>query len=148
LTEQEFTGMMDFVLSDEFNPWPAQGRQMPASEFFGTSMPMSINKTKVASSALATSEIRSLIINECERWHANEDALETAIPGVILYRFSAPTELVPVFYEPRISVVLQGTKRVVLGDEEYVYGESQFRFIREEKIADNMNSHYLHKLHR
>ncbi len=29
LTEQEFTGMMDFVLGDEFD-------QMPASEFFGT----------------------------------------------------------------------------------------------------------------
>ena len=29
LTEQEFTGMMDFVLSDEFD-------QMPVSEFFGT----------------------------------------------------------------------------------------------------------------
>jgi len=29
LTEQEFTGMMDFVLSDEFD-------QIPASEFFGT----------------------------------------------------------------------------------------------------------------
>lgn len=29
LTEPEFTGMMDFVLSDEFD-------QMPASEFFGT----------------------------------------------------------------------------------------------------------------
>ena len=29
LTEQEFTGMMDFVLGDEFD-------QIPASEFFGT----------------------------------------------------------------------------------------------------------------
>lgn len=29
MTEQEFTGMMDFVLSDEFD-------QMPAAEFFGT----------------------------------------------------------------------------------------------------------------
>jgi hypothetical protein len=29
LTAQEFTGMMDFVLSDEFD-------QMPVSEFFGT----------------------------------------------------------------------------------------------------------------
>ena len=29
LTAQEFTGMMDFVLSDEFD-------QMPAAEFFGT----------------------------------------------------------------------------------------------------------------
>ena len=29
LTEQEFTGMMDFLLSEEFD-------QMPASEFFGT----------------------------------------------------------------------------------------------------------------
>jgi hypothetical protein len=29
LTEQEFTGMMDYVFSEEFD-------QMPASEFFGT----------------------------------------------------------------------------------------------------------------
>jgi hypothetical protein len=87
---------------------------------------MSINKTKAASSALATSEIRSLIITECARWHANDGALETSIPGAILYRFSALTEPAPIFYEPRISVVLQGTKRVVLGEEEYVFGESQF----------------------
>jgi hypothetical protein len=86
---------------------------------------MSINNTKAASSAPETAEIRSLIINELARWHANEDALETAIPGVILYRFSAPTALAPIFYEPRISMALQGTKRVVLGDEEYVSGENR-----------------------
>jgi len=87
---------------------------------------MSINKTKAAFSAPETSEIRSLIMNEFAQWHANDGAFETAIPGVILYRFSAPTEPAPIFYEPRISVVLQGTKRVVLGEEEYVYGASQF----------------------
>jgi AraC-like DNA-binding protein len=137
LTEQESTPTflkykskgksgMDSVLSDEFDPRPAPGRQMPAAEFFGTSRARSINKTKAASSAHATSEIRRLIINECERWHANDGAFQTAIPGAMLYRFSAPTELAPVFLEPRISVALQGTKRIVLGDEEYVYGDSHF----------------------
>ncbi len=87
---------------------------------------MRINKTKAASSAPETSEIRSLIMNEFAQWHAKDGALETAIPGVILYRYSAPTEPASLFFEPRISVALQGTKRVVLGDEEYVYGESQF----------------------
>jgi len=126
LTEQELTGMMDSVLSDGFDPRPAHGRQMPASEFFETSKARRINKTKAASSAPETSEIRSLIMNEFAQWHANDGALETAIPGFILFRYSAPTEPASLFFEPRISVTLQGTKRVVLGDEEYVYGESQF----------------------
>ncbi len=86
---------------------------------------MRVNKTKTASNSPETSKIRSLIMKEFARWHASDGALETAIPGVTLFRFSAPTELAPVFLEPRISVALQGTKRIVLGDEEYVYGESR-----------------------
>ncbi len=65
-------------------------------------------------------------MNEFAQWHANDGAFETAIPGVILYRSSVPAEPAAFFYEPSIWVALQGTKRVVLGDEEYVYGESQF----------------------
>jgi AraC-like DNA-binding protein len=88
---------------------------------------MRINKkAKAASSAPATAGIRSLIIDEFAQWHANDGALETAIPGVMLYRFSAPTALAPILLEPRISVALQGKKRIVLGNEEYVYGDSQF----------------------
>jgi hypothetical protein len=45
---------------------------------------MSINKTTGASSAPATAEIRSLIINEFARWHANDGTFETAIPGFTL----------------------------------------------------------------
>ncbi len=99
---------------------------MPASEFLGTLKAMSINKTKAASSSPETAEIRSLIVNEFAQSHANDGALETAIPGVRICRYSAPTEPKSLFYEPSIWVVLQGTKRVVLGEEEYVYGESQF----------------------
>ncbi|MGH7496325.1 MAG: AraC family transcriptional regulator [bacterium] len=87
---------------------------------------MRINKTESASFSPETSEIHSLIMNEFAQWHANDGALETAIPGVILYRYSAPTEPASLFFEPRISVTLQGKKRVVLGEEEYVYGASQF----------------------
>ncbi|NUO80833.1 AraC family transcriptional regulator N-terminal domain-containing protein [candidate division KSB1 bacterium] len=42
---------------------------------------------------------------------------ETSIPGVTLYRCSTPTELSAFFYQPRLSVALQGMKRVVLDDE-------------------------------
>jgi hypothetical protein len=49
-------------------------------------------KTKAASSSPETSEIRSLIMEEFAQWHAIDGALETAIPGVILYRCSTPTE--------------------------------------------------------
>src|SRR5262245_10106408 len=56
-----------------------------------------MNETKPVSSAPETSDIRGLIMNEFARWHANNGALETAIPDVILYRYSAPTEPAPIF---------------------------------------------------
>lgn len=87
---------------------------------------MSRKKARTASRATETAALRSLIVHEFTRCHAQDGVLETAIPGVMLYRFSAPTQLAPVFLEPRISVALKGTKRIVLGEEEYVYGDAHF----------------------
>jgi AraC-like DNA-binding protein len=60
------------------------------------------------------------------RWTDRGDRLETAIPGLTLYRRDEPTEPVSIMYEPRICVIAQGAKRVLLGDESYVYDEHHF----------------------
>jgi AraC-like DNA-binding protein len=45
----------------------------------------------------------------------------TPIPGLSLFRRDEPTEPVSGMYEPSICLVAQGAKRVLLGDETYVY---------------------------
>jgi len=51
---------------------------------------------------------------------------ETAIPQLKLYRFSHPTEPAPVLQEPAVYVVVQGRKRVTVGDETYLYDRSRY----------------------
>jgi len=45
----------------------------------------------------------------------------TAIPGLSLFRRDEPTEPISGMYEPSICLVAQGAKRVLLGDDTYVY---------------------------
>jgi AraC-like DNA-binding protein len=55
------------------------------------------------------------------RWTDKSDRVETAIPGLTLYRRDEPSQPTSIMYEPRICVVAQGAKRVLLGDDTYVY---------------------------
>ena len=45
----------------------------------------------------------------------------TAIPGLSLFRRIEPTEPVSGIYEPSVCLVAQGAKRVMLGEDTYVY---------------------------
>jgi AraC-like DNA-binding protein len=45
----------------------------------------------------------------------------TAIPALSLFRRDEPTPLISSMYEPSICLVAQGAKRVLLGDDTYVY---------------------------
>jgi AraC-like DNA-binding protein len=45
----------------------------------------------------------------------------TAVPGLSLFRREEPTELITGMYEPSVCLVAQGAKRVILGDDTYVY---------------------------
>lgn len=45
----------------------------------------------------------------------------TVIPGLSLFRREEPTEPITGMYEPSICMVAQGAKRVLLGDDTYVY---------------------------
>ena len=52
--------------------------------------------------------------------------MPTTIPGVTLYRYTAPTVPDWVSYEPSMALVVQGKKRVTLGGMSFEYGPSRF----------------------
>src|ERR1700676_780076 len=56
--------------------------------------------------------------------HAKE--LSTAVPGLTLYQSTVPTAPNPCTYAPSLLLIPQGKKRVDLGKESYVFGESTF----------------------
>lgn len=50
----------------------------------------------------------------------------TEIPGVTLHRRTAPTAPCSAAYEPGVTVIAQGQKRVDLGKTSFTYGQSQY----------------------
>jgi len=50
----------------------------------------------------------------------------TAIPGLSLFRRDEPTQPASAMYEPSICLTTQGAKRVLLGDDTYVYNPHNF----------------------
>ena len=60
------------------------------------------------------------------RWTGKGDRIETAIPGLSLYRRIEPTQPASGMYEPSICLIAQGAKRVLLGDDTYVYDAHHF----------------------
>lgn len=52
--------------------------------------------------------------------------LSTGAPGLTLYRNTAPTTPNHCTYEPSLLLIPQGKKRVDLGKQSYVFGESTF----------------------
>lgn len=55
------------------------------------------------------------------RWTDKGELHTAAIPGLSLFRREEPTEPICGMYEPSICVVAQGVKRVLLGDDTFVY---------------------------
>lgn len=54
--------------------------------------------------------------------HAPADGMhEMPIPGLALFRSSAPTQGVPVLHQPAVCIIAQGAKLVMLADETYRY---------------------------
>jgi len=60
------------------------------------------------------------------RWTNKGDQFPSAIPALSLFRQEAPTEPLSAVYEPSICMVVQGAKRVLLGNETYVYNAHQY----------------------
>ncbi|WP_064746923.1 AraC family transcriptional regulator [Lysobacter antibioticus] len=51
---------------------------------------------------------------------------ETAIPRLALTRSAAPTEALHALHEPAVCIVVQGRKRVLLGDRVYEYDRNRY----------------------
>jgi AraC-like DNA-binding protein len=60
------------------------------------------------------------------RWTDQGDQIETAIPGLSFYRRIEPTQPASGMYELSICLIAQGAKRVLLGDDTYVYDAHHF----------------------
>lgn len=60
------------------------------------------------------------------RWTKEGEVRRSPIPGLSLFREDAPTEPMSAVYEPSVCLVVQGSKRVVVGNESYVYDENQY----------------------
>ena len=60
------------------------------------------------------------------RWTENGELFATAIPGLSLFRRDEPTGPISGMYEPSICLVAQGAKRVLLGDDTFVYDTAHY----------------------
>lgn len=54
------------------------------------------------------------------------ESLALAVPGLSLYRYSAPTAAFSTTYQPSIALVAQGRKQVDLGPTQFIYDPSHF----------------------
>lgn len=69
---------------------------------------------------------REGLMGTLARFTARTERYETPIPGLVFFRRSAPSEPASVLYDPCVCVITQGAKRVILGDEAYVYDPKHF----------------------
>ena len=60
------------------------------------------------------------------RWTGNENQVDTKIPGLRFSRWTTPTEPTSYTLESSICLIAQGRKRVLLGEDSYVYDATRF----------------------
>ncbi len=69
---------------------------------------------------------RETLRESIARWTNNSYQNPNAISALSLFREDRPTEPMSAVYEPSVCMVVQGSKRVFLGNEEYVYNADQY----------------------
>src|SRR6267378_2150815 len=72
------------------------------------------------------SELRSELAGKIAAHMGSAEDRATEIPGVTLHRRTAPTAPCSATYEPGVTVIAQGRKRVDLGRTIFISGESQY----------------------
>ena len=71
-------------------------------------------------------ELRAELARKIALFMGSEENRPTDIPGVTLHRRIAPTAPCSATYEPGVTVIAQGRKRVDLGRTTFIYGESRY----------------------
>ena len=64
---------------------------------------------------------RQGLVERIDRWTGGHTQLQTAIPGLTLTRLEQPNEPASYMHDPSICLIAQGTKRILLGEDAYVY---------------------------
>lgn len=57
---------------------------------------------------------------------AEDGLVETAIPGVRLFRVTSPVPCAPAIYEPTVVAIASGTKQAIVQGRRHVYGASHY----------------------
>ena len=91
-------------------------------------MPASSTPSQTTSANVtgATAPAGSGLAQRIARCTAGLEQLDTQIPGLSLHRWEAPTEQASYMLAPSICLIGQGKKRLVLGDEDYIYDTNNF----------------------
>src|SRR5258708_35461118 len=87
-------------------------------------MERAIVKTKTPNPAVV--EMRRSLAQQIAALAGKAGEHSTAIPGLLLYYRTTPTPCYRASYEPRLSVFVQGRKRILLGGTEYLCDGSSF----------------------
>jgi AraC-like DNA-binding protein len=69
---------------------------------------------------------RQALTESIARWTSEDAVPPTAVPGLYFFRQDGPTEPMSVVYEPSVCLVVQGSKRVLLGNEAFVYDDNHY----------------------
>jgi AraC-like DNA-binding protein len=73
-----------------------------------------------------TQELRKELAHKIALFVGSKENRATEIPGLTLHRRSAPTAPCSMTYEPGVTVIAQGRKRVELGRNVFIYDASRF----------------------
>ncbi|MDQ0395564.1 AraC family transcriptional regulator [Labrys monachus] len=70
--------------------------------------------------------VRNWMAEAITRHLGGDGSCSTAVPGLTLHRRTSPMEPGSYLYEPSYAFIVRGAKRVILGEETYVYDQSRF----------------------
>ena len=86
-----------------------------------------IRFTKEDRQDIVREDARAALAAAVSRWTAIDgEPIVTAIPTLALYRRTAPSTPTNCLYDPSVALIVQGAKKVLLGDESYLYDECRF----------------------
>jgi AraC-like DNA-binding protein len=71
-------------------------------------------------------EMRAELARKIALFVGSAEKCVTAVPGLTLHRWTAPTAPCPATYEPSVAVLPQGRKRVELGRTTFIYDSTRF----------------------
>jgi AraC-like DNA-binding protein len=71
-------------------------------------------------------QVRAALARTIDRWTQGKQDFSTRLPGLAFWRREAPTPPGMCLVEPSLVLVVQGAKRMLVGDESYAYNPDRF----------------------